>query len=73
MLIADVIHDVAVVRQSGAAALSAILAENPEELDSVLEILFAKYQDKLVVRMLSLKLLNQEHTKNVEWEYVSHK
>ncbi|XP_030828154.1 eIF-2-alpha kinase activator GCN1-like isoform X1 [Strongylocentrotus purpuratus] len=49
MLLDDVIHDIAVIRQSGAAALSAILAENPEELDKVMSILFKKYQEKLVI------------------------
>ncbi|XP_071479229.1 stalled ribosome sensor GCN1-like [Diadema antillarum] len=49
MLLDDVIHDVAVVRSSGAAALSALLAENPEELDKVLDTLFEKYREKLVI------------------------
>ncbi|XP_063969205.1 stalled ribosome sensor GCN1-like [Lytechinus pictus] len=49
MLLDDIIHDVAVIRQSSAAALSAILAQNPEELDKVMDVLFKKYQEKLVI------------------------
>ena len=49
LMIADVIHDEAVVRESTAEALAACLATHGNRIDTVLQQLIEVYEEKLYV------------------------